>query len=265
MAGPGLLTTAQLASHQNPKCRHSAYDSSTLRQHTSDHAVPGRLLYTRVATEPPISLISIYQHCWTTSSSTTPTVDKLLDARETVWSRLHHLLDHIPRRHQLVTLGDFNTQCVPPEDSPQLARTASRIDKAHSPPERLPANAEHPSRSPPSGSPPHLVARQTLPPTLQDPGPHPPGPRIDFILCREHRRTRQAHALKRAPFVPITGNRHLPLTVTMPCPDQRLLPRRRVLDSICHPQGSGSDPRLAATVQTPHFLQIAALPVSLLS
>ena len=64
----------------------------------------------------------------------------------------HHLLDHIPRRHQLVTLGDFNTQCVPSGGQPTTCPHGVSHRQGHSPPERLPANAEHPSRSPPSGS-----------------------------------------------------------------------------------------------------------------
>ena len=74
---------------------------------------------------------------------------------------------------------------------------------------------------------------------IADSGPSSTRARIDFILCREHqsdRCTRQAHALRRAPFAPITGNRHLALTVTMPWPRQRLLPRRR-----------GGTPRWTAT------------------
>ena len=155
----------------------------------TDHAVPGRLLYTRLATEPP----SPSSASTNTAGPRTPAQLPLwiIEAREGVWTKLHHLLHNLPSRHQLLVLGDFNTQCVPPP----------RIDKA-TPLQKdyVPMLPKHPSR-------PLSSSRLDLRTSGQR--SHLPGRHRAFILCREHqsdRCTRQAHVLKRAPFVPTAGN-----------------------------------------------------------
>ena len=189
------------------------------------HVVPGRLVHTRLATEPPISLIAVYQHCWSTNSTQTPTQDKLLEIREQLWTQLHRLVGNVAQRHQLhqlVVAGDFNTPCLALEDRPHLVRAAVRLDRG------APTQKDH-GRLQSLLRDHSLVAvssfgRTTAAATyLSRSGPKTIKTRIDFILS--DRITKTARPLQQVPFVPTTGNRHLPLTATMPWPHRRLLPR----------------------------------------
>ena len=207
----------------------------------TDHAVPGRLLYTRLATEPP----SPSSASTNTAGPRTPAQLPLwiIEAREGVWTKLHHLLHNLPSRHQLLVLGDFNTQCVPPEDHPRLAGVAPRIDKA-TPLQKdyVPMLPKHPSR-------PLSSSRLDLRTSGQR--SHLPGRHRAFILCREHqsdRCTRQAHVLKRAPFVPTAGNTDSNHAVARSPPAPSQARARPSLDGAHYPQSSGCGPRPAATL-----------------
>ncbi|CAE7659293.1 unnamed protein product [Symbiodinium necroappetens] len=201
-------------------------DFVSTQQVRTAHVVPGRLVHTRLATEP-ISLITVYQHCWSTNSTQTPTQDKLLEVREQLWTQLHRLVGSIAQRHQLVIAGDFNTPCLALEDRPHLVRAAVRLDRS------APTQKDH-GRLQSLLRDHSLAAVSSFGRTaaaatyLSGSGPKTIKTRIDFILCRAHqsdRITKTARPLQHVPFVPTTGNRHLPLTATMPWPHRRLLPR----------------------------------------
>ena len=198
-------------------------DFVSSQQIRTAHVIPGRLVHTRLATEPPISLITVYQHCWSTNSAHTPTQDKLLEVREQLWTQLHRLVGNVAQRHQLVIAGDFNTPCLAIEDRPSLVRAATGLDrgaptqKDHG---RLQSLLRDHSLTAVSS-----FGRATAAATyLSGSGPKTIKTRIDFILCRAHqsdRITKTARPLAHVPFVP----RHLPLNATMPWPHRRLLPR----------------------------------------
>ena len=202
-------------------------DFVSSQQIRTAHVIPGRLVHTRLATEPPISLITVYQHCWSTNSAHTPTQDKLLEVREQLWTQLHRLVGNVAQRHQLVIAGDFNTPCLAIEDRPSLVRAATGLDrgaptqKDHG---RLQSLLRDHSLTAVSS-----FGRATAAATyLSGSGPKTIKTRIDFILCRAHqsdRITKTARPLAHVPFVPTIGNRHLPLNATMPWPHRRLLPR----------------------------------------
>ena len=202
-------------------------DFVSTQQVRTAHVIPGRLVHTRLATEPPISLITVYQHCWSTNSTLTPTQDKLLEVREQLWTQLHRLVGSIAQRHQLVIAGDFNTPCLALEDRPHLVRAAVSLDRG------VPTQKDY-------GRLQSLLRDHSLAAVssygrtaaaatyLSGSGPKTIKTRIDFILCRAHqsdRLTKTARPLGHVPFVPTTGNRHLPLYATMPWPHRRLLPR----------------------------------------
>ena len=202
-------------------------DFVSSQQVRTAHVIPGRLVHTRLATEPPISLITVYQHCWSTNSAHTPTQDKLLEVREQFWTQLHRLAGNIAQRHQLVIAGDFNTPCLAIEDRPSLVRAATSIDRG------APTQKDH-GRLQSLLSDHSLAAVSSFGRTaaaatyLSGSGPKTIKTRIDFILCRAHqsdRLTKTARPLAHLPFVPTIGNRHLPLHATMPWPHRRLLPR----------------------------------------
>ena len=202
-------------------------DFVSTQQVRTAHVIPGRLVHTRLATEPPISLITVYQHCWSTNSAHTPTQDKLLEVREQLWTQLHRLVGSVAQRHQLVIAGDFNTPCLALEDRPSLVRAAVSLDRG------APTQKDH-GRLQSLLRDHSLAAVSSFGRTaaaatyLSGSGPKTIRTRIDFILCRAHqsdRLTKTARPLAHVPFVPTIGNRHLPLNATMPWPHRRLLPR----------------------------------------
>ena len=66
------------------------------------HQICGRLLHVRIHVKPrPIDLVTCYQHTYHPTSA-------CLLAREKWWTALEQVLMHIPHRHNLVLLGDFN-------------------------------------------------------------------------------------------------------------------------------------------------------------
>ena len=158
-------------------------DFVSTQQVRTAHVVPGRLVHTRLATEPPISLITVYQHCWSTNSTQTPTQDKLLEVREQLWTQLHRLVGSIAQRHQLVIAGDFNTPCLAMEDRPHLVRAAVKLDRS------APTQKDH-GRLQSLLRDHSLAAVSSFGRTaaaatyLSGSGPKTIKTRIDFVLCR---------------------------------------------------------------------------------
>ena len=81
---------------------------------THSELVPGRLLHLRVDSSPAIDLLGTYQHAWNLAKagfqnqSATPE-QLLLDKRQAVWCKIRNWVSGIPKRNQLVILGDLNT------------------------------------------------------------------------------------------------------------------------------------------------------------
>lgn len=71
---------------------------------TASHS-DGRILQVRLFLECTYDLITVYQHSWNVSKGR----DQFLTNRAKIWSSLQQLLNHIPRQHQMVMMGDFNT------------------------------------------------------------------------------------------------------------------------------------------------------------
>ena len=77
--------------------------------------VPGRVLHLRVATQPALDLLGVYQHAWSHPSQTTGAssaasnaLQKLMQARSRVWAQLESWTRSVPQRHRLLILGDLN-------------------------------------------------------------------------------------------------------------------------------------------------------------
>ena len=76
--------------------------------------LPGRLLHTRLCTEPPIDVLNCYQHAWNVTKQTYQNqaqepAELLLQDRAAIWQQIQTWGASIPRRSQLVVAGDFNT------------------------------------------------------------------------------------------------------------------------------------------------------------
>ena len=201
-------------------------DFVSSQQVRTAHVIPGRLVHTRLATEPAISLITVYQHCWSTNSAQTPTQDKLLEAREQLWTQLHRLVGNVAQRHQLVIAGDFNTPCLAIEDRPSLVRAAASLDRG-APTQKDYGRLQSLLRDHSLAAVSSFGRTAAAATYLSGSGPKTIKTRVDFILCRAHqsaRITKTARPLAHVPFVPTIGNRHLPLNATMPWPHRRLLP-----------------------------------------
>ena len=182
-------------------------DFVSTQQIRTAHVIPGRLVHTRLATEPPISLITVYQHCWSTNSTLTPTQDKLLEVREQLWTQLHRLVGGVAQRHQLVIAGDFNTPCPALEDRPQLIRAAIRLDR------EVPTQKDY-------GRLQSLLRDHSLT-AVSSFGRTAAA--ATYLSGSGPKTIRPGRPLGHVPFVPATGNRHLPLRATMPWPHRRLL------------------------------------------
>ena len=65
----------------------------------------GRLLHVRVFLKRTIDFLIVYQYAWNACHGSQP----LLQKRQKLWHTLQNYLNHIPKAHYLVVLGDFNT------------------------------------------------------------------------------------------------------------------------------------------------------------
>ena len=73
--------------------------------------VAGRLLHVRLLSEPCIDVIVIYQHAWSIAKAKEgkeTSKDLVLEKRAEVWAKLHTLVNSLPKRNQVLILGDFN-------------------------------------------------------------------------------------------------------------------------------------------------------------
>ena len=80
--------------------------------------VPGRALHVRLDTAPPVDLLGVYQVAWNPhhtalQGSIMERTRALLDRRMQVWRAVHNWVLGIPRRNQLLLLGDFNCTLTP--------------------------------------------------------------------------------------------------------------------------------------------------------
>ena len=84
--------------------------------------VPGRALHLRIATQPALDLLGVYQHAWSNAlqpaghTEHSPAgLQKLLQSRSRVWAMLESWTRAVPQRHKLLILGDLNCTLHPQE------------------------------------------------------------------------------------------------------------------------------------------------------
>ena len=207
--------------------------------------IPGRLLQARLETNPAIYVVATYQHVWSEQSG----LHACLASREEFWSQLASTLRSVPWRAQLLVAGDMNTPCITQyphvgqgvvqaaesirqTDQPRLQElltqfnlialnTSGRIKHSHT------YQFEHTANT-------HRT-------------------QIDFLLYRAQHTDSLAKSARtvQAPFVPVSGMRHLPLRTTLPKPQE---PRSKCMrTSACRASEVASrlqqDPELAQRFQ----------------
>ena len=185
--------------------------------------LPGRLLHVRLEGDPCVDVVICYQHAWSLSKHQQERVaqrDQLLSKRAEFLATLATLLQSLPKRNQLLVLGDLNTD-LSPEGSHVgrglCARTGQHAGDS-SMLQDLVRNHD-------------LLALNTWGPrghkacTFLPAGPAGRS-QIDFAFTGRM----QADQLSRCarpqvlPFVPATGMRHLPILGCIPSPTR---PRNR--------------------------------------
>ena len=182
---------------------------------------PGRLLHVRLAMDPPLDILVVYQHAWNvqrkastdesaTQQSTSKT-EQLLQRRKTVWKKIGTWIAGTPRRNGCIVLGDFNTpvQSMPSQVGEGLAKPGAHIVQSdHDQLQQL--LRTHACVMLNTWSKAGPTARTFLP---AGPATAEHGAQIDFIMSRGKIAdgiAKQAKALM-AKFVPHTGCRHLPV------------------------------------------------------
>ena len=84
--------------------------------HTVHHTevVPGRLVHLRLEADPCIDVVILYQHAWSSArlaARHSPHQDVVLARRAELWAKLGTLISNLPKRNQLLLLGDCGHSC----------------------------------------------------------------------------------------------------------------------------------------------------------
>ena len=179
---------------------------------------PGRLLHTRLGTEPPIDIPNSYQHAWNVTRQAYQNQDQdpvelLLQDRATIWKQIQTWGAPIPRRSQLVIVGDFNTplKSLPPHVGPGITTHKSSqhrdLKTFQGILQGLGLVAANTWRRPGDGSA-TFVNHRNQP------------VQIDFALLRQPCCVPALHTkvLRDAPIVADSGMRHFPIQLQIPLP-----------------------------------------------
>ena len=177
--------------------------------------VPGRLMHVRLESDPCTDIIIVYQHVWSIARSTVASEhsrDVVLSRRADIWARLHSLTASVPKRNQLLLLGDFNCSLSP--DSNLVGRGVHQHSCHHATDSHMLMDLARNFG---------LVAlntwsRRGLRACTYHPATSRGHSQIDFAFCRLMHCDQQARQTKPVltPFVPISGMRHSPLQGSIP-------------------------------------------------
>ena len=213
--------------------------------------IPSQLLQARLETNPAIYVVATYQHVWSEQSG----LEDCLASREVFWSQLASTLRSVPWRAQLLVAGDLNTPCITqfPHVGQGVVQAAESIRQTDQP--RLQELLTQFN----------LIALNTwgrIKHSHTYQFEHTASihrTQIDFLLYRAQHTDSLAKSARtvQAPFVPVTGMRHLPLLTTLPKPQK---PRSKCIrTSACKASEVASrlqqDPELAQRFQN----RVAAL------
>ena len=200
------------------------------RQRFPEHSVhyqeviPGRLLHVRLLAEPCTDVILLYQYAWSITKSKEgkeASKDLVLAKRAEVWAQLATLLNSLPKRNQVVLMGDFNCS-LEPQDS-LIGCGVQRHLAAHASDVHMLKTLVEQHR---------LVvlntwSRRGKAASTDIPATSTGHSQIDFVMLNQEQCDQSARQTRTAqlPFVPITGMRHLPLLGSFRLPRVPTLPK----------------------------------------
>ena len=91
----------------------------------------GQVLHLRLESNPSIDILGVYQHAWNLAKAefqhqAQSPEQLLLQKRQGIWRKLQGWVSSIPKRNQMVFLGDFNSSL-----QPQLPNIGLGVGPAH--------------------------------------------------------------------------------------------------------------------------------------
>ena len=167
--------------------------------------VPGRLLHLRIhGSNKPIDVVNVYQHVHASDR---------MDLRSQLWHQLSILLDSLPKRNNVILLGDMNTSLQRRSSSVGMDTYCWQTGRSRGPTHQD-AHVLHNMLDIHN-----LVALNTWHhhhgPTFTFDNRHS---RIDFIFCRSHladATSRNVQYLHDFPLRGLTGANHVPLMTSL--------------------------------------------------
>ena len=179
---------------------------------------PGRVLHTRIALDPPLDVLCVYQHAWSTptgSARSTSARDtartELLNRRSHIWRLVDNWVRAVPARNALLIGGDMNAS---------LSTAMPNVGHGTQP-HKFPHSDQFEFQQLVVSN--GLIAMNTWGRSGQHSGTYlgtNHSVQIDYLLTRlpSSEASRRARALRQAPIVHPTGMRHVPVTGYVPRP-----------------------------------------------
>ena len=179
---------------------------------------PGRVLHTRIALDPPLDVLCVYQHAWSSLTGSVRSTlardtarTELLNRRSHIWRLVDNWVRAVPARNALLIGGDMNAS---------LSNAMPNV-----------GHGTQPHKFPHSDQPEFqqlvvsngLIAMNTWGRSGQHSGTYlgaNHSVQIDYLLTRlpSSEASRRARALRQAPIAHPTGLRHVPVTGYIPRP-----------------------------------------------
>ncbi|CAE7633009.1 unnamed protein product [Symbiodinium sp. CCMP2592] len=204
--------------------------------------IPGRALHLRLLLATPLDCLCLYQHSWNLQKASLKgnKQEALLKLRRRVWELLDRWLRATPQRHGCIVAGDLNQSLC--EDPPTCGPGCLQSKEPHPDQgELIDILRAHRCCVLNTWSQPSVSARTFLPPRAAD---DRLGTQIDFVISRGplvDSIAKQARPVQ-APFVPVSGCRHRPVTASLPhprtplpAPNKDRLHPRQVRDNLHDP------------------------------
>ena len=170
-----------------------------------DEPIPGRLMHIRIHGHTrSIDILNAYQHVHAPAR---------MEDRTTFWTTLQTTLTHLPKRNNLIMMGDWNTSLTRSTTTTGLPTYAEDTKRCQGP-QSIDGHLFHNLLQQHD-----LVALNTwqhdLGPTFRFQAKHS---RIDFVICRRHfsdTTSKSVNYLQDFPLNPLDGAKHFPILVSL--------------------------------------------------
>ena len=226
--------------------------------------VPGRMLHARLALEPPIDVLCMYQHAWASSAagvhaelSRSDFQSALLEKRQQMWNKLRSWISSIPARNTLLVGGDMNCSLLP--SHPNVGTGVQSHKSLH--PDQSTFQQLITSKG--------LIAMNTWGKAGSRAGTflqlQQHSVQIDYLFTRLpcHAHSMRAKALHTAPVVHPTGLRHVPVQGCLKHHDKPRQPFKAVLKPHHIQQTTRDHPDLAHKFESRVMSALQGQPVGI--